>query len=163
MNMNQFNDYLAIRETKEQLTEHFSYWEMIRSGAALSSKIPNIPTESEKQNLIKLCEHLEQVRAYLKSPLIVNAGYRSNAINKLVGGSATSSHVYGCAADIKLQAGMYKDILAGIKDKKIDKLDQIIIYQKQQFIHIGIVNPKHKCPRCEVLDGERRYKLICKF
>lgn len=161
--MSNFNDYLAIRETKEQLTEHFSYWEMIRSGTALSYKIPNIPNDAEKQNLIKLCQHLEQIRAYLKIPLIVNVGFRSVEINKLIGGSATSSHIYGCAVDIKLAASMYKDILIGTKEGKIDPLDQIIIYQKQRFIHIGIVNPKHKYPRREVLDGERQYKLITKF
>ena len=84
-------------------------------------------------------------------------------INKLIGGSATSSHIYGCAADVKLGAKVYNQIIEGIKANKIDPLDQIIFYPRQRFIHLGITTPKHKVPRRELLDGESNYKLICKF
>ena len=42
---------------------------------------------------------MERVRALLGHPVTVNSGYRFPAVNKRVGGAATSDHVKGYAVD----------------------------------------------------------------
>lgn len=42
---------------------------------------------------------MEQVRAVLGYPITISSGYRSPAVNKAVGGVATSDHVKGYAVD----------------------------------------------------------------
>lgn len=61
-----------------------------------------IPKECsvEYSNLVNLIENLlDPVRAALGQPITVSSGYRPTALNKAVGGSKTSNHVTGCAAD----------------------------------------------------------------
>ena len=43
---------------------------------------------------------LERARTYANTPFIINSGYRTKEHNARVGGSKTSSHLYGFAADI---------------------------------------------------------------
>lgn len=43
---------------------------------------------------------LDKAREYAGVPFIINSGFRCVSHNKKVGGSATSSHLKGCAADI---------------------------------------------------------------
>lgn len=61
-----------------------------------------IPKEGsdEYNNIKNLIENLlDPVRAALGQPITVTSGYRPTALNKAVGGSKTSNHVTGCAAD----------------------------------------------------------------
>ncbi|MYD23460.1 MAG: hypothetical protein F4X04_14670 [Holophagales bacterium] len=64
------------------------------------------PPETVTTHLGILCHQvLEPLRERLGWPILVNSGYRCGALNELVGGSATSQHVRGQAADIRLKAG----------------------------------------------------------
>lgn len=61
-----------------------------------------IPEEGsvEYSNLVNLIENLlDPIRTALGQPITVSSGYRTTALNKAVGGSKTSNHVTGCAAD----------------------------------------------------------------
>lgn len=61
-----------------------------------------IPEEgsAEYNNIKNLIENLlDLVRAALGQPITVTSGYRPTALNKAVGGSKTSNHLYGYAAD----------------------------------------------------------------
>jgi hypothetical protein len=55
-------------------------------------------------------------------PIIINTGYRSEAVNKAVGGVKGSNHLTGCAADIRVagmeQALRYAVILLDISDER---------------------------------------------
>lgn len=82
------------------LTEHFTLEEMIFSQTATRQGINNTPSAEGVQNLTKLCrEILEPARAKF-GPIRVSSGYRSAALNKAVGGSSSSAHCFGYAADI---------------------------------------------------------------
>lgn len=77
------------------ITAHF-YTASDRSGW------DNAPAAA-RQNLVKLAELLERVRAAGGgAPLQVTSGYRSPAHNAAVGGSDTSQHVTGSAADFQV-------------------------------------------------------------
>jgi len=57
-----------------------------------------------KANLTRVAvELLEPIRALFKVPVQVNSGYRCPELNASVGGSATSQHVLGEAADIVIK------------------------------------------------------------
>ena len=52
-------------------------------------------------NLETLCRFtLEPIREKLRCPIYVSSGFRSQRLNVEVGGSPTSDHRYGLAADI---------------------------------------------------------------
>lgn len=86
-----------------KLTKNFSLEEMTRSNTAERKGIDNSPTEDHIQNLIYLCENiLQPLRDKLGRSIRVNSGYRSEKLNNAIGGSKTSEHSLGRAADIKL-------------------------------------------------------------
>ena len=83
-----------------QLTDHFSLVEMTRSQTASRRGIPNIPNRAEVAALKLLCERvLEPVREHFGKPVVVTSGFRSVALNRAIGGSASSQHCRGEAAD----------------------------------------------------------------
>jgi hypothetical protein len=82
--------------------KYFTLDEMIKSETAEKKGIKNEPTDSEKENLRVLIENvLDPVRETYGKPIYVSSGYRCAALNKAVGGAATSDHMKGMAADIK--------------------------------------------------------------
>ena len=86
-----------------QLTSHFRLSEFTRSTTATTRGIPNIPTIEAISNLQQLCLHvLEPLRAFAGCPIAITSGYRSSALNQAVGGSKTSQHMTGEAADIRI-------------------------------------------------------------
>lgn len=82
------------------LSEHFSLEEMTVTQEGTRAGLDNTPGEQETANLQRLCRVLEAVRALLGAPVIVTSGFRSQAVNKLVGGAINSAHIKGLAADI---------------------------------------------------------------
>ena len=89
-------------EATSSKREDFSIYELSRSATAARLGIDNSPTPSVKKNLEKLInEVLDPLREAWGAPIIVTSGYRSPKLNKVVGGSKTSQHVYGQAADLK--------------------------------------------------------------
>lgn len=86
-----------------QLTQNFSLAEMIKSDTALRHGLDNNPPPHVVENLRQLCIHvLQPIRDYFRTGVKVNSGYRSSAVNAAVGGSRTSDHCYGFAADIEI-------------------------------------------------------------
>lgn len=82
-------------------TEHFSVYELCKSDTATANHIDNTPTEFEVNNMLALMHNvLEPARQMLGVPIIVTSGFRCEELNKLVGGSKTSQHLYGQAADL---------------------------------------------------------------
>lgn len=83
-----------------QLTPHFTLAELTASGTAQRLGLDNTPSPESAARLQQLAELLERVRAHLGAPIIVTSGYRAPAVNRAVGGVATSDHAQGRAADI---------------------------------------------------------------
>jgi uncharacterized protein YcbK (DUF882 family) len=63
----------------------------------------NDPSETEIENLRVLCENvLQKVRDHYGMGVKVNSGFRHPLVNAKVGGSTTSDHCKGMAADIEI-------------------------------------------------------------
>ena len=81
--------------------KYFTIPELISSAIAKAKKIDNTPSKEAIQNLEQLIEKvLDPLREVYGKPIRVNSGLRSPALNKAVGGSKTSDHMKGMAADI---------------------------------------------------------------
>ena len=86
-----------------KLTNNFSLVEMIKSETALRHGIDNTPTVEVTENLKRLAENvLQPVREHFGKGVKVNSGYRAPEVNAAVGGSKTSDHTKGMAADIEI-------------------------------------------------------------
>lgn len=86
-----------------QLTQNFSLAEMIKSETALRHDMDNTPGDVEIENLRMLCEQvLQPLRDAYQRGIKVNSGYRAPEVNAAVGGSRTSDHCKGQAADIEI-------------------------------------------------------------
>ena len=83
------------------LSRNFSLNEFIKSDTAKTLDIANYPSDAEIDNLKLLCINvLQPIRERFNKPITISSGYRCKALNKAVGGSKTSSHMYGYAADL---------------------------------------------------------------
>ena len=81
--------------------KYFTIEELTRSATATTRGIDNTPTPEIKANLERLVEKvLDPLREKYGKPITVNSGYRCPELNKAVGGSKTSDHVKGFAADL---------------------------------------------------------------
>jgi zinc D-Ala-D-Ala carboxypeptidase len=88
-------------EKNMRLSEHFELAEFLVSETAARRGIANEPTPEIIDNLRRLCQSvLEPLRVKLARPVVITSGYRSPALNRAVGGSPTSHHMQGRAADI---------------------------------------------------------------
>jgi zinc D-Ala-D-Ala carboxypeptidase len=100
-----------------QLTNNFSLAEMVKSETALRHDMDNTPGETEIANLKTLCEKiLQPVRDQFQTGVKVNSGFRHPEVNAKVGGSKTSDHCKGQAADIEIPGIANADLAQHIVD-----------------------------------------------
>ena len=83
------------------LTKNFGYQEMIKSSTADRLGISNDASREHVINLVNLCNFILQPIRDEFGVIRINSGYRSPALNKAVGGSKTSQHCNGQAADFE--------------------------------------------------------------
>lgn len=84
-----------------RLSTHFTLAEFEASQTAARLGLDNRVPPELMGDLIYTARALEVVRTALgKHPVIVTSGYRSPEVNAAVGGSPTSQHMKGQAADI---------------------------------------------------------------
>lgn len=99
------------------LTKNFTLSEMTKSETALRNNMDNTPGEAEIANLKRLCEQvLQPVRDHFAKGVKVNSGYRAPAVNQKVGGSPTSDHCKGQAADIEIPGVANADLAKWITE-----------------------------------------------
>lgn len=83
-----------------KLGEFFTLGELSISEYASRRGIDNTPPPECAENLKLLVENvLDPLREHLGKPLVISSGYRSPLVNTAIGGSATSDHRFGRAAD----------------------------------------------------------------
>jgi len=100
-----------------KLTDNFSLAEMTKSDTALRLDIDNTPGPEEIENMTRLCECvLQPVRNHFSKGVKVNSGFRHPNVNAKVGGSKTSDHCKGMAADIEIPGVANADLAKWIVD-----------------------------------------------
>ena len=121
-----------------KLSKNFSLEEMCRSNTASVRGLPNVPNAEQVKNLQQLCENvLQPLRNHLGKPVVINSGFRSQAVNMAVGGAKNSQHTKGEAADIKCKDYPYaKKIYAWIMDNL--EFDQVILERKGKAVWVHV-------------------------
>ena len=144
-----------------RLSPHFSLAEMTVTDV---KRVKNIPGPEAIENLKRLCGWLEYLRSMYnilygngKVQIVINSGYRSEEVNRKVGGAPNSNHLSGCAADIKvsdaIQAMRYGVILADYANLTGQKFDELLVERSKKgsyWLHFA-VRPK---------DNRRRVKFL---
>ena len=84
-----------------RISKHISYKEATRSITAIRLGIDNKPFEYELGNMKAVAENIfEPLRKWVGGAIKVTSFFRSEKLNKAIGGSATSQHCQGRAIDI---------------------------------------------------------------
>ena len=131
-----------------KLSQHFTLGELTKT----NTNIKNVPNEVQVENLKRLCGWLEMLRSEWNKrygegndPIIINSGYRSEAVNKAVGGVPSSNHLSGCAADIKVagieQLVRYATILLDISDERQEDFDELLLERSPRgsyWLHFAV-------------------------
>jgi len=108
------------------LSPNFTLSEMTKSEAALRHGIDNTPNEEQVQALMALAQNvLQPVRDHFKRGVKCNSGFRAPAVNQKVGGSPTSDHCKGQAADIEIPGVSNYELAKWIADNL--KFTQVIL------------------------------------
>lgn len=109
------------------LSPNFSLAEFTKSQTAARLGIANMPGIAAMAAARRLCtDLLEPIRTLVGGPLVINSGYRAPAVNQAIGGSATSQHCKGEAADIERPGMSNFDLARAIEASGLD-FDQLIL------------------------------------
>ncbi len=144
-----------------QLSQHFTLGELCKTSVKTADG--NIPSHVHIENLRRLCRWLERLRQRWNErygsltpnpspkgegnsddPIVINSGYRSEAVNKAVGGAPNSNHLTGCAVDIRCagieQALRYATTLLDISDESGEDFDELLIEKsaKSIWVHFAV-------------------------
>ena len=141
-----------------KLTENFSLSEMVKSETALRQGLDNTPGDAEIANLKVLAENvLQKVRDHYGKGVKVNSGFRHPNVNAAVGGSKTSDHCKGQAADIEIPGVANAELAKWIKDNL--KFTQLILefytpgVPDSGWVHVSY-NPDNL--KCQVMTAYKK-------
>jgi hypothetical protein len=152
-----------------KISPNFDLSEFTKSDYAIRNSISNTPADDIIKKLEILCVYvLESVREKFGKPVKVNSGYRGSALNKAIGGSESSQHCKGEAADIEI-IGMDNRQLAKWIMFYLD-FDQLILefYDEKEkdpnsgWVHVSYVskdkNRKSVLTAYKDIEGKTKYK-----
>jgi len=113
---------------------------MLKSEYALRHGIKNEPDQEQLNNLTQLAQKvLQPVRDAFKKGVKVNSGLRVPELNKAIGGSPTSDHCKGQAADIEIP-GVSNYALAKWISENLDFTQVILEFYTQGVPDSGWVH-----------------------
>lgn len=136
-----------------QLTKNFSLHELTKSETALRYDMDNTPGAVEIANLTDLAgKVLQPIRDHYGKGVKVNSGFRHPEVNAKVGGSKTSDHCKGQAADIEIPGVPNAELAEWIKDNL--EFRQLIL----EFYTVGI--PDSGWVHVSFVDGDNKKQVM---
>lgn len=139
-----------MEKDEKRLTEHFRMDEFVYSAMAvelgLNNALPSEVIPAIRNLMVRL---LEPLHIYHRQPMYIMSGYRSEELNRLVGGAPSSQHMKGEAVDIYTvdRNRLLEDLVASRLN-----FDQAILYRTKGFIHLSL--KKHGVNRKQILFKE---------
>lgn len=122
------------------LSLNFSLQELTKSQEALRKGLNNTPSQEVIGNLQELSNMvLQRVRDHFGKSVVVTSGYRSPEVNAAVGGSKTSDHCKGQAADIEIPGVPNAELAEWIRDN-LDFTQVILEFYTQGIPDSGWVH-----------------------
>ena len=123
---------------EERLSEYFTLGEFQHSNTAVRLCIKNEMTAGQIKNAQALCKNiLDVIRDHYDRAVIISSGFRSEALNKAIGGATTSQHCVGQAADFTVNGVTIEQVFNDIKNGKIARLKYDQLIHEGTWIHIS--------------------------
>ena len=140
----------GIHNLKHYPMKYFSYSEFFKSDAAEKHQVKNTPDDAQLSQVLGnikalVLNVLDPLRAKIDRTIIITSGYRCQRVNELVGGSETSQHLSGKAADIHVKG--YTPQQMEVVYRMIQMFydfDQLIFYPSKNIIHISWNGDKNR-------------------
>jgi hypothetical protein len=135
------------------ISKHISYKEATRSATALRLGIENTPNEYELQNMEIIAKKVfEPLREAVDAPIKINSFFRSEKLNKAIGGSGKSQHCQGRAIDIDDVYGSVSNAYMFYYIKDNLDFDQLIWEfgsdANPDWVHVSYVDEDSNRKRC---------------
>ena len=125
-----------------QITRNFSLDEFIKSDTAIKYNIDNTPSQNVINNIVSLCGVLQKIRDRYGKPMHINSGYRCPKLNSKVGGSKTSQHMNGSAADISVCSAKQNkelfELIVNMANNKEIQFRQLIDEYDYKWVHLAV-------------------------
>ena len=139
------------------VTMHFTIEELCASETAKKKGIDNKPNMQQMINLVYLAAYvLEPLRVAMNEPIKIGSGFRSQALNKAVGGVSNSQHLKGQAADLCIDGDLKKGRKWFEWIRKNVEFDQLIWEKDPKtgsyWVHVSFVFPDFGKNRKQVID-----------
>lgn len=130
------------------ISKNFSYHEFEASSLAKEKRINNTITSFRVRDALKnlTLSLLQPVRDYIGARVCVSSGYRCMELNEEIGGSPTSQHPLGEAADIWCPTLTPYELACVIVELDLP-FDQMILYPG--FLHVSLK-----------LEGKQRRQIL---
>ena len=152
-----------------KLSKNLSLNEVIKSNTAERRGIDNNPNETHLANLKYLAEQVFQpIRDHFGVPIYISSGYRSPALNEVIGGSPRSFHSHGMALDLD-QDGRNKgvsnaDVFFFIKENLpfSELIWEFGTEDNPNWVHVAIAKGREsekKIKIAEKINGKTQYKI----
>lgn len=113
-------------------------------------------------NIQKTARMIQNIRDYFDSPLIVHSGFRCPALNIKVGGSPTSQHMHGEAADFHVANTPLEVVFGWIRISGLQWGQLILEGDPPSWIHMSIPggrDPK-RCQQVMTWTAADGYRLV---
>lgn len=129
---------LSDHFTFNELTGSLTHPDLVEANRILALHYQDVLTE--------LCTTiLEPIRLKIDKPVIITSGFRSPDLNTVIGGSKTSQHLAGQAADFIVRGYTIDELYAIVKELDLN-IGQCI--HEQSWLHVSLGEPyrtKEKC------------------
>ncbi len=150
-----------------KLSKNFSLKELTYSQTAIRNGISNLPNDEQLVNLTALCQRILQPVRDKYGVVSVSSGLRAEALNALIGGSKTSDHCYGRAADFEVKSEEISNLELAKYIQDTLEFKQLILefYNKEEGPNSGWVhcsfdaagNNKGEVLTAKRVDGKVQY------
>lgn len=160
----------------QKLSEHFSLYELTVTTNAPLQQANRTLNDEQVEKLKALAEQAERIRKICEAPIVINSGYRGDALNTLTAGSSRTSQHTKCEAIDFYAKGLAHEV---VFQKLLDMarqgsftFGQLILeraarsYGTATWIHcsvIGTLDPV-KVGQAMIMnagiDGKQHYRLV---
>lgn len=143
-----------------KITNNFTLKEMTHTGLKEHQKANFDASTQYLHNILSTCKELQKLRDYIARAVMILSGFRYPGLNTAVGGSPTSDHMTGRAADFTVEDFTDTQGLLCLFLWCRDNLDygQLIFYapkDRPPWIHLGLPREGRKKDAWIIRDGQR--------
>ncbi len=120
-----------------KLSANFRLEEFLISQTAERHGIDMTPDKGIQMNIVRLVDTiLQPLRTEIGAGINISSGFRPDELNKRIGGSKTSAHRFGCAADFTATGMTPLEVCILIREMNLP-YDQVI-HEFGRWVHVGI-------------------------